>query len=240
MSEAYLIAAAQAGISSISGKPHIEQIQPALQDLFDHAGAPARRVQEVHWHGGDQEFWLSSLGPSFGFSPGLARFQWPPFALLVHSQLQNSARAIEAGERDLVLLAQEAGDQAILLLLASPAAVGTYNLSPYARLDQKFTLSSAPDGLLQNARAGLEKADQGRDDPVEIQYLASARRLEQAEFRAAFPSALWLGPDGQTPAADLFLLQALASRLVQEKARWGLLLSEGPLKSGLATRVERV
>lgn len=240
MSEAYLIAAARGSVLSLSGKPHAEQVQPILTELFEKSGAPARRLQEVHWHGGDQDFWLSSsLGPSAGFSPDLARFQWPAVALLAHLELQNCARAIEAGERDLVLLAQEAGDQVVVLLLASPAAVGTHNLSPMARLDLRFALSSAPAGLLKSARTALDKADK-EQEPAEIQWIASARRLEPAALKAAFPSAQVLAPGADTPVADLFLLHALVSRLVEEKAGWGLLLSEGPQKSGLVTRVERI
>jgi len=252
MSEAYLIAAVQGNISSLSGHPHVEQVRPILQRLFEKSGVPARRVQELHWHGGDQEFWLNSLGTAFGFTQELARFQWPGTVLLAHWMLQSAARSIEAGDRDLVILAQETGDQVVALLLASPDAVGIYNLSPRARLGQKLTLSSAPGGLLAAASAVLEKADGSPADrsladqeavdqgSTEIQWVAAARQPEADSINASFRAARWLGSDKEVPPGDLFLLCALVGQLEEDKAQRGLLLSEGPQKSGLVTLVERV
>src|SRR6266540_3671560 len=64
MSEAYLIAAAQGKILPISGISHAEQVSPILRDLFEKSGAPVLGVKEIHWDGGDEEFWLSALGRS--------------------------------------------------------------------------------------------------------------------------------------------------------------------------------
>jgi hypothetical protein len=165
-----------------------------------------------------------------------------------------------------VILAQETGEQAVVLLLASPSAVGLYNLSPRACLGHKFAISSAPDGLLRAAGSALKKANQAladkeaaqnvlnpptnEKDPSskkaaeqetgEVQWIAAARRPDTASLKTAFPQARWLGPDQEVPPGDLFLLCALVSRLEAEKARQGLLLSEGPQKSGLVTLVERI
>jgi hypothetical protein len=264
MSEAYLIAVSQGKISPLSDISHLEQVRPILQSLFEKGGAPVRRIQEIHWHGGDEEFWFNSLGRSMGFAPDLAGFLWPPTALLGHVQLQNMARAIEAGERDLVILAQETGEQAVALLLASPSAVGLYNLSPRACLSHKLAVSSAPDGLLKAAFSALKKADESlagqgleedtaseetspaspgnRMEPKDgkVQWIAAALRPDPAALKAAFPGARWLGADHTVPPGDLFLLSALIGRLEVEKAHRGLLLSEGSQRSGLVTLVERV
>jgi len=247
MSEAYLIAATQGNVSSFSSLSHAGQVEPILQTLFEKSGVPPRRIREIHWHGGDEEFWLSSLGQTLGFAPDLARFQWPTVPLLAHSALQNIARSIEDGEADLVLLAQETAGQAVVLLLASPGAVGVYNLSPKARIGQKLALSSAPNGLLKAACVALNKVDresaeQDAEPPgaVNMQWLASAKRLDAPSAEEIFPGARWVKPGEETPPGDLFLLRALVTRLEEEKAQRGLLLSEGPQKSGLVTLVERI
>ncbi len=260
MSEAYLIAATHGNVSSLSSHSHAGQVRPILQELFKKSGAPARRVQALHWHGGDQEFWLSSLDSSprfgelqetmLGFLPEMARYQWPAVPLLVHYALQSTARAIEDEDADLVLLAQETGDQAVALLLASPAVVGIYNLSPRARISRKLALSSAPDGLLKAACIALNKPvretpvpDADQPNPADVQWLAAAKRLAPAQSPSQdeyFPGARWLLPGKELPPGDLFLLCALVDRLEGEKAQRGLLLSEGPQKSGLVTVVERI
>ncbi len=251
MSEAYLIAANQGSLNPFSSQPHAEQIRPVLQELFEKSGCAPRRVRQLHWHGGDQEFWLASLGQTFGFAPDLARYQWPSLPLLAHSSLQGIARTIEAGDTDLVLLAQETGDQLVVLLLASPSAVGLYNLSPRACLRHKLAVSGAPGGLLQAARAALQKASQkpAEEDPagegeskretITVQWLAAARRMGAAQD-AAFPGARWVTPSAEIPPGDLFLLHALVKRLEEEKEQYGLLISEGPYRSGQATLLERI
>jgi hypothetical protein len=258
MREAFLVAAAQGYLKPISGQSHVEQVEPILRELLEKSGAPGRWIEEIHWHGGDQEFWLSALGPSqgasLGFVPEIARFQWPAVALLAHASLHSLARAIEAGDANLVLLAQEAGDQVAALLLASPAAVGNHHLAPRARLDRKMAISSLPDGLLNAARAGLgrEEPGQDREKPAEnsppqsdIQWLAMAGRNDLPAFqpqalREVFPAALRLDLPAGTPSADLFLLKALVERLEDRQAQHGLLVSQGPQRSGLATFVERI
>ena len=83
MSEAYLIAFSQGRISPLSGVSHVEQVRPIVQSLISQSGVPARRVQEIHWHGGDKEFWFNSLRPAVGFAPkwrvsiGLLLPCWP-------------------------------------------------------------------------------------------------------------------------------------------------------------------
>ncbi|HEX9018505.1 MAG TPA: hypothetical protein VF806_04935 [Anaerolineaceae bacterium] len=233
--EAYLVATAQGDIEPFTSRPHIEQARPVLQALLALSGAPAKRIQEIHWHGGDEEFWLSGLGQSDDFSPSLARFHWPVTALLPHVILQSAGRALESGDRDLVILAQETAGTLITLLLASPAAVGRHNLTPRARLSTKLTFSSTPDGPLPAALTALEKSGQAAS---EIAWLGASRRFNGAQ--QAFPAARWVGLGPQTPAGDLFVFAALVDCLVTEKSAAGLLVSEGPQKSGLATLVERV
>jgi len=233
--EAYLIAAARGPLQSLSARPHIEQVQPILDELLKTSGAPARRVQEIHWHGGGDEYWLSGLGETYGFANEMARFFWPVTPLLAHTLLHLTARVLISGERELVILAQETGEQAAALLLASPAAVGRYNLVPRARVGAKLALSSTPNGLLAAARAALESAGQEMGD---VRMLAAARRINTTGD--PFPGAQWISPGPELPSGDFFLLAELVKRLEQEKQQCGLLISTGPQKSGLVTLLERV
>lgn len=232
MSEAYLIAAALGSLQLLSGRSRAEQVRPLLDELLGKTGVPSRRLQELHWLGGDDEYWLSSLDLQ---NEQAARFQWPAGPLLAHFVLQACSRAVESGERDLILLGQETGGRAVLLLLASPAAVGRHNLAPRVRVGPRLSLGGTGGGLTAAARAALENAGL---DLQQIEWLAAGRKLEARPAAPAFPSARWLLPDDRTPGGDLFLFSALADRL--EKEKLALLLSQGPQKSGLVTLVERV
>lgn len=226
----YLAGAARGPVQSLSGQPRVAQVEPVLKKLLDGAGVKTDAIQEIHWLGGDDEFWLSGLGRAAGFAPGLARFQWPAVPLLAHTILQSAARVVEAGEKDLVILAQEAGGEAELLLLASQEAVQNGHLVPIARIGFKRAVSAVPDGLLPAAQSALAAAGQ-----PDIQWLAAARQIAAG---SAFSAAQWLYPGADLPSGDLFLFSALAARLAQENARYGLLVSEGPQKSGLVTLLE--
>ena len=233
--QAYLIAAARGAIQSLSGKPLAEQARPILEQLFQN-GIPARRIQEIHWHGREDEYWLNNLGETQGFSPDIARFFWASAPLIAHSMLHLAARAIEAGERELVILAQESGDQVSALLIGSPAAVEESSAAPRLRIANKLVLSSRPNGLSSAIAAVLTKAGQ---DPAGVHLIASARQPAQAAGEKAFANARWLTPGGEIHAGDYFLLPALADALEAGQGQRGLLVSEGPQKSSLVTVFER-
>lgn len=233
--EAYLIAAAQGPVQTLSAAPRSEQVRPILESLLQISGVPARRVQEIHWHGGEDEYWLNRLGEAHGFGTDLARFFWPVTPLLPHTILQLTARAVESGDRDLVLLAQESSGRAVALLLASPAAVGRHNLIPRARIGAKLSLSGSVDDLPSAAKKSLEQVGQELDG---LAFLAAARPARA--LANLFPGAQWILPGADLPSGDLFLLAALLQRLEGEQRKCGLLLSSGPQKSGLATLLERL
>jgi hypothetical protein len=232
---AYLLAVAQGVTDSFSGRPHPEQVRPILENLWNEAGLSAGQVQEIQWLGGDEEYWLGALDESFGFSADTARFHWPVTPLLPHVMLQASARTIEAGQRELVLLAQETGGQAVILLLASPAIARSQGTAPRARIGLKLALSSKPDGLLKAAREAWEKS--GRE-PGDVRWLTSARRPANPSA-TPFSAARWLDVDRKLPTGDLFMLAALAKRLAEGDSGAGLLYSDGQAKSGLVTFLER-
>ena len=84
MSQAFLIAASQGENNALSGAPIADQARPILLDLFKQAGLQPQRLQEIHWCGGDPDYWLTSLIHQVGFSAEIARFQWPVARLISH------------------------------------------------------------------------------------------------------------------------------------------------------------
>lgn len=242
MSQAFLIAANQGENSALSGVPLADQVRPMLLDLFNRAGLQPQRLQEIHWCGGDPDYWLTSLIEQVGFSVDIARFQWPVAPLISHFVMQNAARSIETGARDLILLSQVSGDRVAALLLASPAAVGRYNLAPRARIAACFSIgldskqrAGSPEAFLESGRSVIEK---NGEDLAEVHLLAAERPPSNKAVGEVFPSASWLNPSVR--GGDYALLDALVSRLEEEKQHFGLLLSTGPQNTGLATLVERV
>lgn len=230
--EAYIVAAELGAVQPLSAAPRSEQVRPILDGLLKTSGVSARDVQEFHWHGGEDEYWLNRLGEAQGFSPDMVRFFWPVTPLLPHSIFHLSARAIEAGDRDLIFLGQEHSGNAVALLMASSSAVERYNLSPRVRVGAKLTLNSGADGLLASARKALGHAGQMDRPPL----LAASRLISAAD--GTFPGAQWLLPGPNLPGGDLFLLAGLVIHLDDDQQSRGLLLSSGPQKSGLVTMLE--
>jgi hypothetical protein len=233
--EAYLVASAHGAVQTISGRSRYEQSQPILRDLLGDNPQAARRVQEIHWHGGEDEYWLGRLGEADGFGPGLARFFWPVTPLLTHTLLHSAARAIESGERELIILAQESSGQAVILLLASRGAVEQYQLSPRTRIGRKIALTGGQDALLPAARSALESAGQ---DLQSLRLLGTARKLGGAE--ASFPGSDWVIPGPDLLGGDFFMLAAMDKMMEEKHLPAAALISYGSQKSGLLTVLERL
>ena len=153
MSESFIIA-----IEQKENEP--EQDGAALtfiSSLLEAAHLKARRLQEIHWQSASpQPLTLSSIETS----PDVVLFQWPDLPDLDHLLLHSTSRAILAGERELVLLGQEWQHHTAAVLLASPAAVGKYNLLPLARIESRLTLPAEPERWASSLRVILQKRAQ--------------------------------------------------------------------------------
>ena len=237
MSAALLIAAAQGPVSTMTGMPYDEQIQPLLESLLTRTALPARAVQELHWFSASEEYWFTALAQRVNLAPDLPHFHWPAVPLLSHAILQSISRAIEVGERDLVLLGQQSGELALVLLLASQSAMDQHHLVGRATIDGRADLNRRPDGFVKAAARRLSAA--GRS-PADIRMIASPVPLTAAEVKAALPSAKGLLSGSGPQTGDLFLFDRLVSALEDSHQSHGLLISTGPHGSGLATWVERI
>ncbi len=169
MSESFIIASEQK-----EAEPGQEGAALAfISSLLEAAHLKARRLQEVHWQsGGSQPLALQSIETSFD----VALFQWPDLPGLDHLLLHSASRAILAGERELVLVGQEWQHHTAAALLASPAAVGKYNLLPLVRIDSRLTLPAEPERWASSLRTILQKRAQSA--------LEKIRAAEQAVAQA--------------------------------------------------------
>jgi len=99
--------------------------------LLRQANLRPQRVDQVYWIGKD-DFQSRPGGPY--------RQTWAEQEGLAHLLLQQAARTVLAGDAHIVLVG-ETGKGAVLL--ASPEAVGVYNLMPHAVIGDRL---AAPDG----------------------------------------------------------------------------------------------
>lgn len=153
-------------------------------------------------------------------------YHWPAQAATAHRLLHFTCQALQSADLDLLLLAD--GDQAAAL--ASPRAVGRWNLLPRANLCARFSYTAdlEPPKFLPALAVHLLAAEIDPEQP------GCAVALEPAEFALApaFPAIQWLEPIQSGPIAQL---NRLCAALEERSAALGLFFSPG-----LATVIERL
>jgi hypothetical protein len=204
MSDVFVIASAQQENAPGEGSA----AEAVVQSLLKQSGLPARRVQEIHW--------LSPAGlPAAiaqpAFPTGVPVFDWPPAEQLDHEILQSAARALQLGDRDLILVGQEwqAPDAALplacaALLLGSPTAIGRYNLMARGRMALRLSMGAGPQEFL--AAAGSVLASRSR--------VAREAYQRRAETLARALAAGGIDPSSQEAEDEIDLLP------VPEEVRW--------------------
>lgn len=153
-------------------------------------------------------------------------YHWPEQATPAHRLLHFACQALQSGDLDLVLLANR--DQAAVL--ASPKAVGRWNLLPRANLSARFSFApELPPGQFLPALAVQLLAAE-----IDPEQNGCAAALEPADFALApaFPAIQWLEPAHPGVIAQL---NRLCTTLEDRAAALGLLFSPG-----LATVIERL
>ncbi len=129
--------------------------------------------------------------------------------------------------------ASQISDGAAALVLASPAAVGRYNLSPLARIVTRVVVGTDPilmlDGVIPATRMALEKAALSLDeiDIIEINEAFASVVLGWA--REIHPDMTRVNPNGgaiahghPVGATGAILMTKLVYELQRRKARYGL------------------
>jgi hypothetical protein len=177
-------------------------------------GVKPEWIQEAHLLGETPDLPFNSL------------YRWPGEPTAAHRLLHFACQALESGDLDLLLLASGQ----IATLLASPDAVGRWNLLPRASLSACF---SYPPEIppVQFLAALAYRLTTVEIDPAQDGYAAT---LDGMDFLLGptFPAVQWL------PHQDLDLtaqLNRICETLENNPAKLGLLFS-----AGLATVIERV
>ena len=202
----------------------IEKSESALVEALKSAGLNSAWIDGMHW--------IADLNGQSPIQPNghfPLVFHWPGQGLLANFLLHDACRALSMREQNLALIAEEEGSQLHFSVLASPQAVGRFNLMPRAHIAAWWSLPLASIKSLPNK---LEKS--GYDLGC-VQWLAGeAGLLEQAHD--SFPDGRPVRSDSITTTGRL---NGIIRRLDEEKCSHGLLLSSphnGPL---LATLIER-
>ena len=132
-------------------------------------------------------------------------------------------------EKNLALLAEK--DQAAVhfVLLASPQALGRYNLMPHAHVTAWWTLPPLALSALP------QKLDKSGFDPELVKWVIGENGLGQQAI-TTFPAAR---PIEQVPDSIIGKLNCLIHQLDQTKSSHGLLLTGSAGTPLLATLVER-
>ncbi len=157
--------------------------------------------------------------------PIQAAYRWPEEPAAAHRLLHFCCQALQTGDLDVLLLA--AGETSAVL--ASPRAVGRWNLLPRANLSARFSYppGSPPEDFLPALALQMAAAE----IDAEAVGLASAPSGEPFPLAPAFPAAAWLETDANLPAG----LNRLCAAVEAQSAAFGLLFSPG-----LASVVEPV
>jgi hypothetical protein len=177
-------------------------------------GLKSEWVQEAHLLGEAPEL------------PVTAAYHWPGQVSSAHRLLHFTSQALQSADLDLLLLADV--DQ--VTALASPQAIGRWNLNPRANLCERFSYSPQllPEQFLPMLAVHMLVAE------IDPEQSGCASSLEQARFELApaFPTIEWLEGLGSGLVSQL---NQLCTALEERSSTLGLLFSPG-----LATVIERV
>jgi hypothetical protein len=185
-----------------------------LIDLLQaQAGIRPSWVEELHWLATAP---AQTQNPEAGFPASLPFFQWEMPGMQDHFLLQAAGRAVMLEQRSLTVIVEAKQGKLAALALASPRAVGRYNLLPHARLVflPSLQLSEPPE---QSAVHLLE--------PVQLS-------LDQVT---------WLADNGKRAAGGTVqLINRLVKKLDKNKGSYALLASLTPQGQALGTLIERI
>lgn len=221
MSEVYWVAGGTVEL------PAGREYPAAALDWLRRSGIQPGWISEIEWLSAP-EAW----SPAPRWPPGLAAFTWAAQPLLDHALLHAACQAILSGEQDMLLLGAAGEGQAHLAVLASPKAVGRYNLLPRARLPGRFALP-LQDGILPDLPAVLapqiKKLELAVEDIHLIAACGGSETLPEAWNRV--PAA---------PGCALAQCGALVTGLESIGGKLGLLAGLPAEGTALLALVERI
>jgi len=244
MTEAYWIAGTSLQYSEETFALDSKEIEHLLiSALLEKGAARIAWVDQVHWIRGD------SKGLSGAESSGILKMSeqkpflaWSEQAGLPHYLLHAASRSIIVGDCDLAVIAQSDQLDGSAVLLASPRAVGRYNLLPRARIIGRWELGGVGKNLNSPGDQILEKITKNKRHPSEIQLISLQLRsgVVQDAFSALFPEAHILKDDLSGSTKILSRLNHLIDQLEKRSLENGLLISWAAGGLAVVSWVERV
>lgn len=147
--------------------------------------------------------------------------------------------------------ASQISDGTAALVLASPAAVGRYNLNPLARIVARVVIGTDPvlmlDGPIPATRIVLERANLSLDDMDVIEMNEAFASVVLGWQREMHPDMHKVNPNGgaiahghPVGATGAILMTKLVHELIRRKARYGLQTMCAGHGQATATIIERI
>ncbi len=197
---------------------------PPLQDVLAASGILSNWIEIVH---------LIAESPDVAraIAPGIfpITYHWSCGGAEPGFILHDVLRLLLIREKNLALLAENERAVVHYALLASPQAVGRYNLMPHAHVTAWWTLPSLALTALP------QKLDKSGFDPALVKWIAGENGLAEQAI-ATFPEAR---PLEQPPESIIGKLNCLIRQLDLSRSSHGLLLTGSADTPLLATLVER-
>jgi hypothetical protein len=221
---------------------HSMKAQAILKALLAGSRTRPGSVNEIHWQYDTQMGGLSEHDLlQAGFPPAMPAFSWETRDVSDHFLLQSAARAILADDAHLMILGQQVGCATSALLLASPDAVGIYNLNPQARLAARFSFSASELSPRQAAgNLGIELKKRSFT-PETMRWAAlSGCCMEDFPLLGSLPAASILSVSAICPVGALYQANVLVRALQEDEQSAGLLLGRSSNGQILVTVFERV
>ncbi len=202
----------------------LSESQATLPEVLAAGGVLPSWVEIAHVISDDENGLAKIAAVSFPITYHWSRGSAQP-GFIFHDVL----RLLLIREKNLALLAEK--DQASLhfVLLASPQAVGRYNLMPHAHITAWWTLPPLAISALP------QKLDKSGFDPEQVKWVTGENGLGQKAIET-FPAAR---PVEGVPESIIGKLNCLIHQLDRTRSSHGLLLSGSPSAPLLATLIER-
>ncbi len=202
----------------------LSESNPSLPDVLAAGGILPNWVEIAHLIAESHE-------EARGIAPGIfpITYLWSrgatPLGFIFHDVL----RLLLIREKNLALLAEKGPAGVHFALLASPQAVGRYNMMPHAHITAWWTLPPLAIAALP------QKLDKSGFDPELVKWIVGENGLEEKAINT-FPAAQ---PLDRPPASIIGKLNCLIHQLDQTRTSHGLLLTGSADTPLLATLIER-
>lgn len=171
-----------------------------------------------------------------------AFFNWQASSGLDHYLLNSIIRAALTDDVDLAAVFQREAQQSGLVLIASPKAVGRYNLLPAARISEcwETPLNSSDTALWKDhLRKRMKKIEQELENLDRISFQRMPASISDS-FKKDNPRVIFSKDDESSDPNILIRLNNLVRQLEEDHLNFGLISTMVSNRSVLNTLVERI